>query len=38
MRSLALAPLLGLAAAQQQNCFYDFGNSSFNLLPYQAQP
>ena len=36
----AIAACVGAMAATSaaQDCFYNFGNSSFNLLPYQAQP
>lgn len=36
----AIAAFVGAMAATSaaQDCFYNFGNSSFNLLPYQAQP
>ena len=37
-RSTAAFVAAGLALASAQNCFFDFGNSSFNLLPYQTQP
>lgn len=37
-RSTVAFVAAGLALASAQNCFHDFGNSSFNLLPYQTQP
>jgi hypothetical protein len=37
-RSTALAVLATAAAVSAQDCYMNFGNSSFNLLPYQGQP
>ena len=35
-RALAFtASMAAMASVRAQDCYYDFGNSSFNLLPYQ---
>ena len=37
-RATAAFVAMAAAGALAQDCYVNFGNSSFNLLPYQGQP